>query len=428
MQPMPFKYKTLYELKQDAAQKKQDIPFGNNDAVLNDAIDVGECRVFNRFVAQPLEGNSALPSGAPSAATKDWYRKLAEGGWGMIWIESTSVSADGRSGAAQLYLNEETADAFGELVRAIRAASPLPYVYLVLQLTHSGRSSKIDGEPAPVAVCPNPYLEKDGERIISDEELSDLEDDFVNTALLAQKAGFDAVDIRACHGYLIDSLLGAHTRTGNYGGTFENRNRFILNVVEKIRMASSIQIGARISFYEGLPWPYGWGTAEEEPAESDTSEPIRLIRELYLRGVRLFNTSAGIGISTPYLIRPYDRGPITSPEHQLQGVARQLNFARLAKKAAPEAVVVASALSWLREYALDVAAGGIEDGWFDMAGFGRLSLSTPGFPLLVKNAAENLRRKLCTTCSGCSTLVKSGKPIYCLIQNNGKKSGGFDGI
>ena len=97
----------------------------------------------------------------------------------------------------------------------------------MLQITHAGRY----GDGKVIAVHEPEIDKKSGvdpdKPVITDEELKALEDDFVEAARLAAEAGFDAVDIKACHRYLISELLGAHNRPGEYGGSYENRTRWL---------------------------------------------------------------------------------------------------------------------------------------------------------------------------------------------------------
>lgn len=97
-----------------------------------------------------------------------------------------------------------------------------------MQLTHSGRYSKPEGVAAPMIAYRDPLLDPpvkvtDDGPVVSDEYLDGLVDIYVQAAKLAKEAGFDGVDIKACHRYLFSELLSAFTREGKYGGSFENR-------------------------------------------------------------------------------------------------------------------------------------------------------------------------------------------------------------
>ena len=234
--------------------------------------------------------------------------------------------------------------------------------------------------------------------------------------VLAKEAGFCAVDIRSCHGYLINELFSAVERKGKYGGSFENRIRFLLNVIDKIKSATDIEIAVRLNVYDGIPYPCGWGADTNNVCVQDMLEPLRLIGLLVQRGVRLIDISAGVGAYSPHVLRPYDRGGAVPAEHPLEGIERMLQSAKIVKQNFPDALVVASAFSWLREYAPMIAAGGIEQEWFDIAGFARQAVAYPNFAGDMLSDKGMERGKCCTTCGGCSGLIKSGKMLRCIVH------------
>ena len=133
-------------------------------------------------------------------------------------------------------------------------------MYLGLQLTHSGRYARPESwtKPEPMAACHHPVLDKrfpDGVRVLKDDELDGLVDDFVAAARLAYDAGFQFVDVKQCHGYLGHELLGARTRPGRYGGSLENRTRFARQVIEGIRATiPGLQMVVRVSVFDFVPY------------------------------------------------------------------------------------------------------------------------------------------------------------------------------
>ncbi|MEG1809934.1 MAG: flavin oxidoreductase/NADH oxidase, partial [Oscillospiraceae bacterium] len=348
------------------------LPYSRDTEVLNSPLDRDGVQLKNRILIQPIEGFDALPDGAPSERSAQRYLEFVRGGASALWIESISVNHEGRSNPYQLWITPENVDCFKSFTERLHqcGGNGAP-VYLVAQLTHSGRNSNPDGVPKPVCAFSNPFIPKDTERIITDAEIAALEDDYVSAIVLAERAGFDAVDIRACHGYLINELFAAFERDGEYGGSFDNRTRMLLDIVDKAHRASALPIAVRLNMYDGVPYPYGWGCDKSDVTKTDFSEPLELVRQLSLRGVKLLNISSGIGAYSPHVIRPYDSGGAIPKEHPLEGVARLLDAARQAKSVAPDSIVVCSGLTWLREFAPCVSAGGINAGWFDVAGFGR---------------------------------------------------------
>ncbi len=406
-----FGFESIDALTQAMKELQIDLPMSQETGILSKSYTLGEFPIKNRLLAQPIEGFDAEPDGAPSERSIRRYKQLAESGYGTIWMESISVSRSGRSNPLQLWLNDANAPRFREMLATIRNATEQP-PFIVAQLTHSGRYSK----PQALCAIENPFIPKKDARMATDDDIRAMIDDYISVALATEQAGFNAIDIRACHGYFINELFSAYHRDGCYGGSFENRTRMLIEIIDGIRTRSSIPLCVRLNFYDGIAYPHGWGCMQQEgsivPSEK---EPLRLIGMLEQRGVRLINISAGIGACSPHVLRPYDRGGPVAPEHPLEGVARMIGFARAAKQAAPSCCIVASALTWLREYAANVAARCIENAWFDIAGFGRQSIAYPNFArdLLAKQIPP--RDQLCNTCGGCSALIKTkGSKLHCI--------------
>jgi len=247
---------------------------------------------------------------------------------------------------------------------------------------------------------------------VSDDELARLEEAFVAAAARAERAGFDGVDMKAVHGYLVAELLGARRREGRYGGSYENRTRFLKNCVSGMRqtLRSTTWVATRLTVLEPSPYPYGWGVAKREgPWEADLSEPLRLVGELTALGAPLHNISMGYPRFQPHLNRPYDRplaGCAPSPEYPLRGVVRFQETVRAVKAAAGGVPVITAALSWLRHLAAPVAAGLVSEGWCDLIGFGRNAFAYPDAPKDILAGRGMAPEKCCIACSMCSQIMK----------------------
>jgi len=255
--------------------------------------------------------------------------------------------------------------------------------------------------------------------VISDEQLEELEDRFVEAAELASEIGFDAVDIKSCHRYLNSELLSAFTREGNYGGSFDNRTRFLVNIVDKIKqsLGDAIDVTLRLNVYDAIPYPYGWGVDKDDYRKPDLSEPIQLVKILHNKGVKMVNITCGNPYYNPHVNRPYDSGPYIPPEHPLEGVARMLGVAKAIQDNVPDMAVLSSGLTWLRHLSPHVAAGGIKEGWFRIAGFGRMAFAYPDFArdLLEKGALNE--KKCCIACGKCSEIMRDGGKAGCVIRD-----------
>jgi len=412
-----FDYSSALQLLADATSNGIELPYSQNTDVLAKPLTITGRRIENRILAQPIEGFDAEADGSPSQRSISRYLDLAKGGVGTIWMESISVNHSGRSNPHQFWLTRDNVDNFKNLVDQIHQAtghgSP---VYVVAQLTHSGRYSRPGQYAAPICAFHNPLIPKDNEHIVSDDEVQVIIDDYIAAIKLAQQAGFDAVDVRACHGYLINEFFAAYDREGCYGGSFDNRMRFLMSVIDGARASCDITLGVRLNMYDGLPYPYGWGCNKNDAKKLDTSEPLQLVGNLAKHGIAILNVSAGVGAYTPHVIRPYDSGGVIPEEHPLQGVSRLLGLARQAKREAPGCSVVCSGLTWLRQFAPNVAAGGIDEGWFDLAGFGRQSIAYPDF---ANDFLEHRQPAVfCATCGGCTALIKKmGKELRCVRRH-----------
>jgi 2,4-dienoyl-CoA reductase-like NADH-dependent reductase (Old Yellow Enzyme family) len=376
-----------------------------------------------------MEGCDGERDGRPGELTIRRYERFARGGSGLLWFEATAIEHAGRANPRQLTITPETVSHLRAMLeRSLLFARqsmgddfrPLT----VLQLTFSGRYAKPDGKPAPVLAHHDEVLDKAmgiprDHPLITDDQLERLQDQWVTAAKLAQQAGFDGVDIKSCHRYLLSELLAAHTRPGRYGGTFENRTRCHYAIVERIhREVPGLMVTMRLNGYDGHPYPWGWGVSKEDPSVPDLDEPIRFVRGLYERGMRLINITAGNPYFTPHINRPYDvpvLGGQVPDEHPLYGVARIIDIARQIKHAVPEMVVVASGYSWLRQFLGHAAAATIRRGDADLVGLGRGAFAYPDFArdLLLKGSLDP--KKCCITCSRCTQIMRDGGRTGCVV-------------
>jgi len=425
MEHRKFNYRHLDELKEDIFRMGVELPVSERLDILKTSLQVCDKLLPNRLAIHPMEGCDGTAEGAPGELTFRRYRRFGAGGAGLLWVEACGINNEARANPRQLYLNRETLPAFkklfDEMIVSAKAALGKDFSpYTILQLTHSGRYSKPCPEaPAIVAVAENPYLDpfsNPKKRLITDEELEQLEDQYVETAQLAKAIGFDAVDVKACHRYLISELLSAHTREGRYGGRFENRIRFLLNIIEKLKANVDIDITLRINAYDAIPYPYGWGT--DENARPLFDEPSRLMKILWEKGVKMVNISAGNPYYNPHVGRPADVGPYVAPEHPIESAARMLNIIKEMKAAAPEMLIVGTGFSWFREFGANIAAGCIEQGWMDMAGFGRQSFAYPDFAGDIIAHGTMFRNKCCIACTKCTEVMRFGGTTGCVIRDS----------
>lgn len=424
-----FAYRSLDELRTDIDRLGLELPLSADTEILKSPLPLGRRTLPNRLCVLPMEGCDATPEGAPGELTYRRYKRFASGGAGLLWFEANAVAAEGRANPYQLFLTGRTVDDFGHLTsvadnaaRSVYPDQPRFQPYKVLQLTHSGRYAKPDYDLGEAVIAsPDPYLDPylpAHHRVITDEELSELIPAYVNAAVLAKRAGFDAVDVKACHLYLLSELLGARTRSGMYGGSFENRTRLLLDIIDRIQdKTDGLDVTLRMNAYDALPYPYGFGVNENDPTLPDLTEPIALVQRLWEHGVRLLSISVGNPYYNPHVGRPYDVGFYTPRSHQLTDTARILGVTRAIQQAVPGMAVVCTGMSWLREYGANVAAGAVRDGWCSVAGFGRQSFAYPDFAKDIVLDGGMKREKCCLACSSCTTLMRGRHPAGCPIRD-----------
>ena len=416
-----FSYKSLDELKDDILRAGVELPVSGRLDILKTSLPLHGKILPNRLAIHPMEGCDGTSEGAPDELTFRRYERFGSGGAGLLWAEACAVNNEGRCNSRHLYLNRDNLPACRKMVDIIKTASGEEFrPYTVLQLTHGGRYSKPNPDAtAIVAVAENPYLDpktNPKRRLVTDDELESLEDLFVDAARLTHEAGFDAVDIKACHRYIISELLSAHTREGRYGGSFENRVRFLLNVIDKVKANVDIDVTLRINAYDAIPYPYGWGTDENGNPALD--EPRRLMQLLWEKGVRMVNISTGNPYYNPHIGRPYDAGSYIPPEHQIKSAARMLHIIKEIKAAEPRMIIVGTGFSWFREFGANIAAGCIEQGWMDVAGFGRQSFAYPDFARDIITNGAMIRKKCCTACTKCTELMRFGGRTGCVVKDS----------
>jgi len=428
----------LGEIRALARKEGAEIEFQEDLSPLWEPLDAGDLTLPNRVAIQPLEAADATSEGLPTRHTLSRYLGYAEGCAGMIWFEACSVDfPQARTHESMLMISEGNVEKYRKLVKRVKERSRRSLAEagfsgvapMVLQLSHGGRFRKDMSADSPVIANNIPKLDEARGigcgvgRVISDEELDELRGTFVKAASLASRAGFDAVDVKACHGYLLNELLASFTREGRYGGeALENRSRFLLDTIRGILEETSITVTSRLSAYDGVPHPYGFGASKKHSSGLpgfDASEPIRLLREMTREGVKLVNISIGNPYFCPYVSRPFATaeggGGI---EHPIKGVERHFKVVEELKQAVPKMFFIGSGYSWLRNYSLNAAAHNIMSGFVDVAGWGRLAIANPGFPLEAYKKGELSATKVCTSCSSCIRLLRSEIRVGCVVHDN----------
>jgi 2,4-dienoyl-CoA reductase-like NADH-dependent reductase (Old Yellow Enzyme family) len=403
-----------------------------------------------------MEGWDGTPDGNPTESVFRRWRNFGLSGAKLIWGgEAVAVRHEGRANPNQLCAAEHTRDGLGRLREALLEAhrdrvGSTDDLLVGLQLTHSGRfcrpNDKLKMEPK--IVYPHPILDaKFGlgpdHPVLSDGEIRGIIEDFHAAGGIAHDLGYDFVDVKHCHGYLGHEFLGAFTREGPYGGSFENRTRFLREIVEGIRaLAPGLAIGVRLSAFdlvsyrpdpdltEGrtlgpgipdefrscLPYRYGFGVDPDDPTRPDLSETFAFLDLLEELNIRLVNLSAGSPYYNPHIQRPAYYPPSDGyrpPEDPLVGVARQIDAVGRIKERYTDLLIVGSAYTYLQEYLPHVAQHVVRSGRADFVGLGRMVLSYPEMPRDVLERGHLQTRKICRTFGDCTTAPRNGLVSGC---------------
>ncbi|MDZ4769535.1 MAG: NADH:flavin oxidoreductase [Chloroflexota bacterium] len=410
-------------------------------------ISVYDRAIGNRFCILPMEGWDASTDGHPTELVRRRWQRFGESGAKLIWGgEAAAVRHDGRANPNQLVVDDSTVDDLSalrlNLVGAHRARFERTDDLLIgLQLTHSGRYARPHDKkkPEPRIAYRHPILDRrlglhDDSAVFTDDALYELIEDFIRAAVLAQAAGFDFVDVKHCHGYLGHELLSAVNRPGVFGGSFENRTRFLREITTGIRTrAPGLHIGVRLSAFDWVPFRPGddrIGVPEPHPDEHyayafggdgsgtgiDLTETRAFLSLLESLDIRLVCLTAGSPYYNPHIQRPALFPPSDGyqpPEDPLVGVARQISAAAELKRDFPLLILVGTGYSYLQEWLPHVASHVVRTGMIDSVGLGRMVLSYPDLPADVLSGATVKRKQLCRTFSDCTTAPRNGMVSGC---------------
>ena len=417
----------MYKRPINRAELPEALPYRDSTAILSTPCRTAGHTLPNRIVYQPMEGCDGSGDGTPGELTVRRYCRFAHGGPGLIWFEATAILPQARANPRQMMLTEKNRDAYKRLLSEMREISVRENGYaplIICQLTHSGRYSKPNGYPEPLVAQHRPLFEGDRplseDRILTDDDLAALPERYAHAARLAAEVGFDGVDIKACHGYLLSELLGAYGRSGPFGGeAYENRTRLLLSAVEAVRAAApdSLLLASRFNAYDGFPYPHGFA-ASDRAGVPDLREPERLAGDLVTRGVRILDVTMGNPYQNHEVNRPTAFADAVPPyESILRMRAGAMAVANAARAVAADALTVSSGSTFLGVTAPHVAAADIDAGAYELVGFGRQSFADPD------SAQEILRdgcadpRRLCLTCGKCTALMRAGKTPGCVIYD-----------
>ena len=424
-----FRIRSLEQLRSEIEENNLELPVTEDTSVLGTSLNVAGKTIPNRLSVQPMEGFDADEEGRPGPLSFRRYKRYAAGGSGLIWFEATSVAPEARSNPRQFWLHRNNVDTFAELVEATRQAARDEHgrePVLVLQMTHSGRYSKPTGEPEPLIAHHSPVLDPkhnlpEDYPLVTDEYLDSLQDHFVEAARLAAQAGFDGVDIKSCHRYLVSELHASFTREGKYGGSFENRTRLLRESMSRIKQeVPEVFVTTRMNVYDAISYPYGFGVSKDDYRTPDLTEPLQLIEQLEEIGMPMLNISIGNPYYNPHYGRPYDfpiKGIEPPAEYPLEGIDRFYRITRTIQQERSNIPVIGSGYTWLRQFMPYVAAGVVKENSASIIGQGRGAFAYPDSVKDILEKGEMDPNKCCITCSACTQIMRDGGKTGCVVRD-----------
>lgn len=444
-----------------------------------DGVTINGKRVGNRWAIHPMEGWDGTTTGGVTEEMLRRWQRFGESGAKLIYGgEAMAVRPDGRANPNQIIITEENKVGIASLRETLVKAHAERHgktddLVIGFQLTHSGRFCKPNDKKRmePRVAFRHPILDRkfnvtSDAQMFTDAEIEELIQCYIRAAQIAWDVGADFVDIKHCHGYLLHEFLGAHTRPGKFGGSFENRTRILRDIVAGIRASGNkIEIGVRLSafdfvpfkpdpalsqpgklgpgipenFSNCLPYRYGFGVNVNYPVDYDLAETFQFAELCGQLGVKILNLSAGSPYYNPHIQRPaaYPPSDGYQPAHDpLIDVARQIDVVRQIKahlvkvrsekgegrgdgNISPLAVhpsnlvLVGTAYSYLQEYLPHVAQYVVRNGWTDMVGLGRMVLSYPNILAEAVEKGSITPKQICRTFSDCTTAPRNGMISGC---------------
>ncbi len=379
-----------------------------------------------------MEGWDGTTDGRPTDLVRRRWARFGSSGCGLVWGEATAVRPDGRANPNQLVIDETTVDDIAAL-RSLLA----PDQVAGLQLTHSGRYARPDGQPAPRTAYRHPLLDERvgaGRRGGAQRRRARRAGRrYVDGAVLARQAGFDFVDIKHCHGYLLHELLSGYDRPGRYGGDLAGRTRFLRTVVDGIRARRpDLAIAVRLSLFDLVPfsagadgvgvpetdgsYPYAFGgdgtglgidLTETHAAARPPRTARRRARRRDGREPVLQPARPAAGVLPPVRRLPAARGPARRRRPPARSHRRDRRARiRASPSSAPATRTCRSGCpTWPRPSS--------PSGGASMVGLGRMVLSYPELAADVLAGRPLRPRSVCRTFSDCTTAPRNGLVSGC---------------
>lgn len=257
---------------------------------------IGTMTTKNRVIFPAMGTMYADSEGFVTDRMINYYAARARGGCGLIIVEFTAVNRSGKGAYTPGAFDDKFIPGLTRLARAIREAGGKS----CLQIAHPGRQQNSVSTGMPI-VAPSPIpcpLCQEMPRELTTEEVKCFVSDFGDAALRAKKSGFDAVEIHGAHGYLINQFMSPYSnkRTDEYGGSFLNRARFALEVINNVRE----KVGP------DFPVLYKIGAEELVQGGLTIEDAIEVAKIIEKAGIDALTVSMGVYETVRYSVQPID--------------------------------------------------------------------------------------------------------------------------
>lgn len=362
----------------------------NSLSILGQPLPLGKKTIKNRIVMPAMGTGLASAQGEVTPALLKYYEERARGGAGAIVVEIACVdSPEGKASLTQLGIDRyELLAGLAELAETIQSYDCLAMV----QLHHAGRQTA----PAvtglqPVAPSPKACRFMRAEpRQLSREEIASIRKRFIKAAVIAERAGFDGVELHAAHGYLLSQFLSPYTnlRDDEYGGSLENRFRLLKEIMEGVKnSAPGLILGVRFNLSDFVS------------GGIDLEEGLQIAQLIEQSGADVLNASCGI----------YESGQ-TSIETSSFPEGWRMDMIRKAKERASIPVVGGGVIRQP-----EMAARFISQGYMDLVWIGRGMLADPDWANKAVHGSPSKIRP-CITCNTCFDTINKGRHIRCAVN------------
>ncbi|UCB43154.1 MAG: NADH:flavin oxidoreductase [Dehalococcoidales bacterium] len=352
--------------------------------IMFEPCQIGALEIKNRFVRSATWDATADESGAVTDTSVAFYKKLGEGGIGIVVSGHAFVSSLGQATPRQYGVhNDDMIPGLRRLAQAVHEGGGK----IALQIAHAGINSghlMSRGITLP-AVSSIPEMKRLHQEM-TDEEIEGIIDNFAAAAVRGREAGFDAIQLHGAHGYLMSQVISPlyNHRTDRWGGSVENRRRFLLEIVRRVRQA----IGPDFPFF------IKYGVMDDQKGGLTLDDGIETARQMVAAGIDAIEVSGGVGQG---VYRTGENEPIRTPFRER---------AAAVKRAVDVPVILVAGIRNL-ETAQDIVTSGDAD----MVSMCRPFIREPH--LIARWQRGETDPAACITCNKCMAIVQRVEPLEC---------------